>query len=169
MRDDDDNMALLPHQPTVARVHPPTGHQPTHRCNGNPAPRHGTQNKCTVCGEYRNGWFDPVSGLEMLVPTGKVSESDKALARRAASRIVNVLDTQQPSPPWPFITLSGLIESTLTTVRKEEREATWTKSLNMARVTATSTGMPELWALYEAMKRESEKGASDVKNSGHIA
>lgn len=39
---------------------------PTHRCNGvNGAERHGTQNKCTVCGEYRNGWFDS-NGMELL-------------------------------------------------------------------------------------------------------
>lgn len=45
------------------------GEVPTHRCNGvNGAERHGTQNKCTVCGEYRSGWFDS-SGMEVCAPT----------------------------------------------------------------------------------------------------
>lgn len=39
---------------------------PTHRCNGvNDAERHGTQNKCTVCGEYRNGHYDS-NGMEVI-------------------------------------------------------------------------------------------------------
>lgn len=41
---------------------------PAHRCNGvNDAERHGTQNKCTVCGEYREGWYDS-NGMEVIVP-----------------------------------------------------------------------------------------------------
>lgn len=51
-----------------------------------------------------------------------------------------------------------MISAALTAARKEARQAAWTQVLNMARVTATSTGMPEIWALYEALKRESEKG-----------
>jgi|ERR1051325_310601 ssDNA-binding Zn-finger/Zn-ribbon topoisomerase 1 len=42
---------------------------PTHRCNGvNGAERHGTQNKCTVCGEYREGYYDS-NGMEVIPPT----------------------------------------------------------------------------------------------------
>lgn len=47
---------------------PPTDASEPHRCNGvNGGERHGTQNKCTICGEYRNGWFD-AGGMEMLAP-----------------------------------------------------------------------------------------------------
>src|SRR5687768_5936356 len=41
---------------------------PTHRCDGvNGAEHHGTQNRCTVCGEYRNGWYDS-NGMECVFP-----------------------------------------------------------------------------------------------------
>lgn len=41
----------------------------THRCNGvNGAEHHGTQNKCTVCGEYREGWYD-AKNLEVRAPS----------------------------------------------------------------------------------------------------
>jgi hypothetical protein len=41
---------------------------PNHRCNGvNGGERHGTQNRCTVCGNCREGWYDS-GGMEVLKP-----------------------------------------------------------------------------------------------------
>lgn len=59
---------------------------PTHRCNGvNGAERHGTQNKCTVCGEYRNGWYD-TNGMEIRTPKGSKSMTiDERVAKLLTS------------------------------------------------------------------------------------
>lgn len=109
-------------------------HPPTHRCNGvNLGGRHGTQNACTVCGAYREGWYDS-NGLEVRAPTPAqpaaaewitlrtrlTEEVNKWVERRD---IQNVAQTEvaalvsnverivsQPSTPTPGETASDLRE-----------------------------------------------------------
>lgn len=60
--------------PAPATPAAPSAQPPTHRCNGvNGAERHGTQNKCTICGEYRNGCFDS-NGMEVRAPSAGPEE-----------------------------------------------------------------------------------------------
>jgi hypothetical protein len=55
---------------------------PRHRCNGvNGGERHGTSNKCNICGEYREGWFDengfPIVPLDLQAEPARPDEGDK--------------------------------------------------------------------------------------------
>lgn len=99
------------------------------------------------------------------------NEKDKALVQEI---IEEVFGKSGQSPIYQtagrlIAEVSEKFTAALTAARRETEEAAWTQALNMARVTAISTGMPELWALYEAMKRESEREANDGKNSGRAA
>lgn len=64
---------------TLAPVAGDDAEPPTHRCNGvNRGARHGTQNACTVCGEYREGWYDS-GGMEVLAAAATPAPSPQTI------------------------------------------------------------------------------------------
>jgi hypothetical protein len=48
-------------------------------------------------------------------------------------------------------------------IRRDERKTVWEKALNLTRVTATATNMPEIWALHERF-RELEIASSEGRS-----
>lgn len=100
---------------------PASSAAPTHRCNGvNRGARHGTANRCTVCGEYREGWYDS-NGMEVRAP---VALGDEVLdARKVAIEILEWLnfDTSLDAVSADIYGVQEIIERCFSAESKKEK------------------------------------------------